>query len=74
MAHALYSTAAVTTALNLIGESRVADNAPGLYRQILKAVCGGDSDAVFSQIGADRFGETANPLLKQILVAYGTQT
>lgn len=68
---ALYSTESLDTALALIGESQMADNAPGLYRQILKAVCGGDTDAVKSFIGADLLGDTSTPLLQQIFTAYG---
>ena len=68
---ALYSTESLDTALALIGESQMADNAPGLYRQILKAVCGGDTDAVKSFIGADLLGDTSVPLLQQTFTAYG---
>lgn len=71
MDYLLYSTESLDTALALIGESQMADNAPGLYRQILKAVCGGDTDVVKSFIGADLLGDTSVPLLQQIFTAHG---
>jgi hypothetical protein len=69
--YALFSDAARDAALALIGEEYLAETAPGLQRQILKAVCGGDSDAVNAVTGGTGLGTQETQFYKQILVALG---
>lgn len=66
--YTLFSDAALDTALTLIGEPYLADDAPGLQRQILKAVCGGDVNAV---TGGEGLGTQETQFYQQIFVAYG---
>jgi len=67
----LFSDAALATALALIGEDYLAETAPGLQRQILKAVCGGNSDVVNTVTGGTGLGTQETQFYKQIFVAYG---
>ena len=64
----LFSDAALATALALIGEDYLAETAPGLQRQILKAVCGGNVNAV---TGGTGLGTQETQFYKQIFVSYG---
>ena len=68
--YALYSDAALATALTLIGEDYLAETAPGLQRQILKAVCGGGS-RVNTVTGGEGLGTQETQFYKQILVSAG---
>ena len=69
--YALFSDAALATALALIGEDYLAETAPGLQRQILKAVCGGDADVVNTVTGGTGLGTQETQFYNQIFVSYG---
>ena len=69
--YALYSDAALATALALIGEDYLAETAPDLQRQILKAICGGDADVVNTVTGGTGLGTQETQFYQQIMVARG---
>jgi len=70
-AYSLFSNEAALAALALIGEDYLAETAPGLQRQILKAICGGDADAVNTVTGGTGLGTQETQFYQQIMVARG---